>query len=58
MLHGDISVLTVVARRMSAAAFDVSRFSLAFAVRAAILAVGARVALTTGVGALLFFFHG
>lgn len=42
---------------MPAAAFDVGRFGLAFAVRAAIFTVGARVAVATWVRALLFFFH-
>jgi hypothetical protein len=43
---------------MAATAFDVGRFGLAFAVGAAVFAIGSRITVATWMRALLFFFHG
>jgi len=47
----------LVTRRMATAAFDIGRFGLAFAISAAIFAIGPSVALAARMGAFLFFFH-
>ena len=43
---------------MAAVAHDIGRFGLAFAVGAAILAIGSSVAMATGMCALLWLVHG